>query len=315
MGKFINATNNSVSSYLLLNVSYSPSDASGIVESSLNITKYNASGWNTNPSTFSNKHGVDTTNHYVYANITKFNGIFAPMGTPYQAPNCLLITASGTYAMANNFTGAPNNASEISSPSNACVKIASSNVVFDCQGYNITNNGTTGTTYGILLNGSLTNVTVRNCPVISNYTYGVYAYQSNNSVFTNDSAYNGSIGFNIVISYNNTIANDYVSGSGTGMSIGAGPSTSLPNYLLNTDTYASGGSTETHTFSYNVNSPGTFVVLMISGGYDDISSVSLPSGCAQQKLVNGADGFESSYIATCTQNTGPYNVGVTIGRI
>jgi len=121
--------------------------------------------------------------------------------------NCPVVASSGTYTQDKNFTGAPNSVSPLTGT--ACLKIAASNVVWNCNGFNITNNGTGGTTYGILVTGSLTNVTVKNCPGISNYSYGVYVYTSNNSNITNNSAYNNSQnGFHLESSSNNTLANN-----------------------------------------------------------------------------------------------------------
>ena len=126
---------------------------------------------------------------------------------------CPLITSTGTYTMTDNSVGAPYNVSEVITNYFACVKIASSNVTFDCAGHSITGDGTNASAsawIGIVLNGSLTNVTVKNCPAISNYTFGIYAYQSNNSVFTNNTAYNNtydSFEFNSNCN-NNTITNN-----------------------------------------------------------------------------------------------------------
>jgi parallel beta-helix repeat protein len=105
--------------------------------------------------------------------------------------NCSVISESGSYQLGVNVSGAPNNATPVSG--SACIKIAASNVTFDCAGFSITNNGTAGTTYGILLNGSLTNVTVKNCGNVSGYAYGIYIYQSNNNNFTNNTATNNSV--------------------------------------------------------------------------------------------------------------------------
>jgi parallel beta-helix repeat protein len=121
--------------------------------------------------------------------------------------NCPVITSPGVFNMTMNYTGSPNNASPLSNFT--CVKIASSDVVFDCKGFIITNNGTSGTTYGILLNGSLTNVTVKNCPMVGGYTNGVYIYQSNNSLISNNTAYNSSnYGFVLNSSANNSVTNN-----------------------------------------------------------------------------------------------------------
>jgi len=127
------------------------------------------------------------------------------------ADNCPIITSS--YAMFNNFTGAPNSASPLGGT--ACVKIIASNLVFDCNGYSITNNGTGGTTYGILLNGSKTNVTVKNCAGISGYSDGVYIYSSNFSNFTNIRAFNNTqAGFYASSSTYNVFTSNNASGNG-----------------------------------------------------------------------------------------------------
>jgi parallel beta-helix repeat protein len=62
-------------------------------------------------------------------------------------------------------------------------------------------------TYGILLNGSLTNVTVKNCPRIYNFSYGVYSLRSNESRFINDSATGDFAGFLLNNSRLNSINN------------------------------------------------------------------------------------------------------------
>ncbi|MBI5222802.1 right-handed parallel beta-helix repeat-containing protein, partial [Candidatus Micrarchaeota archaeon] len=101
------------------------------------------------------------------------------------AQGCRLISSSGSYTLNVNVTGAPISAPELSASSVACVKIAASNVDFSCNSFSIFYNDSVGTSYGILLNGSISNVTVHNCPSVSNYTYGLYSYYSNESIFTN----------------------------------------------------------------------------------------------------------------------------------
>ncbi len=115
----------------------------------------------------------------------------------YNSPSCPLINQSGYYQQLNDYFGQWNDASEISPGDWACVKIIASDVVFDCAGYNITAvaRPNMNSTFGILLNGSLNNVTIENCGGISNYTEGIYVYQSNNTNITNSTAYgNGDAG-------------------------------------------------------------------------------------------------------------------------
>jgi parallel beta-helix repeat protein len=106
--------------------------------------------------------------------------------------NCPTIIIPGTYVQPFDYTGAPNDASEVLPGAYACVKIASSDVVFDCDGYSITNDGTSPPTMGIVLNGSITNVTVQNCPSVSGYSFGVYSMDSGDSAISSVTAFNSS---------------------------------------------------------------------------------------------------------------------------
>jgi len=130
--------------------------------------------------------------------------------------NCPVISSPGTYLQPQNYVGAPNDAAPLSpDPVNyTCVKITVSNVVFDCNGYNITDNGTASVgSAGVLLNGSLTNVTVRNCPGISNYTLGIGVFASNGSMLYNNTARNNSMGFGIAQGHGNNFTNNTASGN------------------------------------------------------------------------------------------------------
>jgi parallel beta-helix repeat protein len=162
------------------------------------LWKYNSSGWtllNGTPDTTADTLGL--------ANMA-FGGAYGILESANS--NCPLINVSGDYTQMFNYTGAPNSAPEVGGT--ACVKIGASNVLFDCGGYGIANNGTGGTTYGILLNGSLTNVTVQDCDV-SNYSSGIYEYRSANSSFINDTA-SGNLddGIELNISDQNNLSND-----------------------------------------------------------------------------------------------------------
>jgi parallel beta-helix repeat protein len=128
-------------------------------------------------------------------------GILQDDGSQCPVP----ITSPGSYSLTNNVTGAPNPASPLAGF--ACVKIASSNVVFDCNGFTITNDGTPANTFGVMLNGSLTNITIKNCPNISQYTFGAYSYTSTNAAILNSTMFNNTRGILFYSSNNHTIAN------------------------------------------------------------------------------------------------------------
>ncbi len=195
------------------NRTLSASEIQQLYESNLN--KYDAGKWqfSTNQSFGSLPFGEDNLAYYGCAqDINGAESCTEERNVTYNATSCPVITSPGTYLQPSDYTGAPNDASEMPSPGAACVKIAASNVVYDCNGHTITNDYMFTDRYGILLNGSLTNVTVQNCPLISNYTYNVYVYQSNDSVFTNITEvsagfYSGTWGISLDSSNQNTISN------------------------------------------------------------------------------------------------------------
>ena len=92
LSRFINATNTSADSWLFLNVIYAESDVSGLNESLLRMWKHNGS-WSMVPNS-----GVETSQNYVYANITSFS-IFAPLAGSYGV-NLTNITALGSSTIA-----------------------------------------------------------------------------------------------------------------------------------------------------------------------------------------------------------------------
>ena len=121
---------------------------------------------------------------------------------------CMELTSADTYRLANNLSWANISASPLTG--NACVKISASNVILDCNGFNITNNGTAVDTYGILLY-NVNNATVKNCPGISGYSRGFYISYGSNHTFTNNSARNNTqYGFHLEDSSNNTLINNSV---------------------------------------------------------------------------------------------------------
>ncbi len=166
---------------------------------------------------------------------------------------CPIITSPGTYTQPANYVGAPNDASVISGGDLACVEIASSNVVFDCAGHSINAGGASGTTFGIFLN-TVGNVTVKNCPGISNYTDGIYVYQSANSVFTNDNASGNAFGFYMVGSEFDQFSNDTASDNGySGFEFTNGS-------VDNTITHSVLGGSQDRGLSFEVNSGGNQIV-------------------------------------------------------
>ncbi|MEW6036171.1 MAG: right-handed parallel beta-helix repeat-containing protein, partial [Candidatus Micrarchaeota archaeon] len=103
---------------------------------------------------------------------------------------CTDIASGGDYVLTNSLAGANVSVPEIYGLAVACVKISSSNVTLDCDGFSITNNGTSfAMGIGII---PATNVTVRNCAGLSGYYEDLHAKGVNDSLFVNITAFNSS---------------------------------------------------------------------------------------------------------------------------
>ncbi|MBD3209963.1 hypothetical protein GF318_01125 [Candidatus Micrarchaeota archaeon] len=129
----------------------------------------------------------------IVANNTYFTGSDDSDGVfTIDNSGCRIIDSPGSYSLGSNALGAPFNASEVAGIGWACIKIASSDVGFDCIGYNITNDGTSDAA-GIVVNGSVsvnyTNVTIRNCPGVSGYQEGIYVHQTSDNTVDNSSSF------------------------------------------------------------------------------------------------------------------------------
>jgi len=167
------------------------------------VWRYNA-GW-------SNVSGqiLDTTNNYIEIPGFAPSSVYGILQS--NLSECFKINASGSYYIANSVVGAPFTITGISGISRACVVIDSSNVDFTCNGYNITNDGTADAA-GVIIKGSssniYTNVTIRDCPGVSNYKIGVMDYYSQGQVL-NVTAFNNSLhGMYVYNPSNSTFANN-----------------------------------------------------------------------------------------------------------
>ena len=134
-----------------------------------------------------------------------------------------------SYVLTSDLLGAPNPGVLVLT--NACIRINSSNIVLDCDGFSITNNGTAGPTTGILLERA-NNVTVKNCPDISSYNNSVYLHQSNDSLITNNTAHNVSLNaFALVAGSNNTFDGNTAYNSTYGFSLSQASGNTLSGNL------------------------------------------------------------------------------------
>ena len=196
------------------------SELPGYNESEFGLWNYAEGSWsliNDTPNTSSNT--LSIFNHDP-------NSIY---GILEGGENCQVIDSSGEYMMGNDYTEAPNSASPLFG--HACVKITASDVIFDCNGYNITNELAGETAYGILVIGTLNNVTVRNCPSVSGYDYGVYVRGVNDSILSNLTSHDNNYdGLTLTQeSGNNTISDMVLFGNDNGIVIESGSENNLTN--------------------------------------------------------------------------------------
>ncbi len=118
--------------------------------------------------------------------------------------NCQnLNTAGGNYKLTQNVTNA-----------STCFHISADNIRLDCQGYNLTGNGTSSSSggyfYGINISGRK-NITIENC-TISNFTIGVYLNGTNLSFLSNLTIINNTDqGIYLLRSHNNTFNHSNIS--------------------------------------------------------------------------------------------------------
>jgi hypothetical protein len=229
--KYINITKVSGDNWLLLNFSYSTGDLQGRDEATLLMYKYNSTGWY-GPTSFTSSYGVDTTNNIVWANITSFDGIFAPMiNEEIPAPTCGYLDINNSEYILNQSLSA----------SSTCFTLQADNVTLNCRGYNITY-GVKGTLAGnaVLDNEGHINFTIKNCGVIT----------GNNTAYSD--------GLNFTGTTESTIFNNSFRINGTGSS------------GINID--GSVGGAETINISYNnisIQNPDSSYGIIISSGQDN----------------------------------------------
>jgi len=132
----------------------------------------------------------------VLANNTYFTGSDQSDAVFTIRNRCRIIDSPGKHVLAGNSLGAIFNASEVTGIDWACIKIASSDVVFSCKGYNITNNNTAEAA-AIVINGSATvnytNITIKDCPAVKYYERGIYVHQSTENRIWNSTIYNHTV--------------------------------------------------------------------------------------------------------------------------
>jgi parallel beta-helix repeat protein len=189
--------------------------------------------------------------------------------------SCVNITSGGTYDLNGSLSGAPNDASEMTGVSNACIKIAANSVTLDCHGYDISLGGTDSV--AIAINGSRSGITVRNCDNITGFEVGIQAedvdgstfynnvisscsvygvrilYGNNNNFTLNTLDNTGLVGFGLTNVSNSHIEDNVVTDSGHGFSVSTVTGSTFTGNNVSTDGngFFIGIDSDGNTFSFN----------------------------------------------------------------
>jgi parallel beta-helix repeat protein len=185
LGRAVDVTNLSSGSSAVLNVSYLTSDIpTDVLEANLKMAKNNGS-WYTDPTTFASSNGVDTGNHYVWANITTFGSQFGPLGISQNVSACRTINVAGTYNLTGNLSGA----GQLCGGTSCCINIAVGGVVFDCKGFSIVASAPVQN-LGVYSNSAST--TIQNCDIADYAQAQIYFTSVNSGTIQNDTVRNSS---------------------------------------------------------------------------------------------------------------------------
>jgi parallel beta-helix repeat protein len=234
ISKYLTLNNTGSPAWIFLNISYNDVDVPPLVdETSLTIQRWNGTNWSLYG--FATDQDVDYINNWVWANISNFS-TYAPMGTEITCTDndgdgynteggvCGIVDCDDTnaniYPLTNGTitqyingnttlcTGTYN--LNLTTP-NGAVWINKSNIILDCNGSLIFGDGTNG--YGIKINSSFTNITVKNCN-IQYYSQGIsLAGGTYHNITNNNIDNNNAFGMYITSSGYNTISNNNITNS------------------------------------------------------------------------------------------------------
>jgi parallel beta-helix repeat protein len=137
--------------------------------------------------------------------------LMAGLSFAVNVTGCMNITSSDTYELTTDITGANVSAGPGLNVFNlTCIRVSASDVILDCKGFSITNNGSGS--YGVLLEETnadlLTNVTVKNC-IISGYNEsGLVLHNTTGSLVINNTVSDSMQGIILDISSGNNLTNN-----------------------------------------------------------------------------------------------------------
>jgi PGF-pre-PGF domain-containing protein len=236
ISKYVNVTNATADSWLLLNLSYTELDLGSVNESTLKLYRYNGTGWELVPE----PNIVNLPEKYVFANITTFS-VFAPMGEPLPPVRNLrngeifqkiqdaiddpetnesdiLEVAPGTHTENVDVTKSLTIRSLFGNPNTTIVQASKTNdYVFYVTKSNVTITGFTikgasTSGYAGILIYQTTDATIVNNIVSNNY-YGIRIYRgsnTDNNVSNNEVRSNTGYGIYLYQSSGNTVSDNNI---------------------------------------------------------------------------------------------------------
>lgn len=229
---------------------------------------------------------------------------------------CQVISSPGEYQLTADTTGAPYSVSVSAGISEACIVIASENVHFSCNGFTITNDGTSDAA-GVVINGSDTinyeNVTVEGC-TISEYEVAVLVHKSINDTISNTIAYTGYTGLWVMYSDNSTLANNTAYDYSYGIRATGGSDNLMQNntiYDISLIGYMITTSSDYNTIIDGTEYNSTLYGLLISDGIHNNVSNNVFHDNANFGLVIMSTASAYNYIGNNTiYNNGNYGIGL-----
>ncbi len=199
------------------------------------------------------------------------------VGAASPVTSCGVISTNGTYVLSNDLTGA--SVTSVPVFTATCIWIDSSDVVLDCNGHSVTNDGTTGLTVGIIAMGDHQNVTIENCPSVSGYQYGVGLDYADYSTIKN------------VTAHNNRDAGIYIARSGNHNTV-----VDCTSYA-HTDT-SPGGHAAAGFYMYS----GTNNTFIDNVAYENLDGFDIRSGATSTNLINNTV-YENTGVGTYVKSS------------
>ncbi|MEM5798709.1 MAG: NosD domain-containing protein, partial [Candidatus Aenigmatarchaeota archaeon] len=291
IGKFINVINNSEDSWLALNISYLDSELGEINENTLRIWKNNGSWFEC--TTFANNCGIDKVNNVVYANITNFGSIFAPLGEIEGSGICECNDCSScTDALNNESCTEVRLTADITDLSETCINNPEnfSNKIFDCQGHMIDGRDYSNT-YGIYLHEKQNN-TIKNC-VITDFRDGIFLNQSSGNNVTNNNFSSNYIGIRLLYSTNNILVNNTANLNEYGIFLASSLDNDVRDNIANSNSWDG-------IYSYNSTSTINNNIVCGNDYYDFYAFDDWQSSSGDNNVCDKPDGWNDEGTIGCT---------------